>query len=116
MNQYFVIYRVPVATMEEWAKSTSPEERQAQGQKLMADMQAWTDKHKDSFVGQGWPLGKTKSVSKSGAVDARNDLNYACIMQAESADAVAMMFADNPHLATIPDSTVDIMEIPHMGM
>jgi hypothetical protein len=116
MKQFFVIYRVPVATMDQWMSGTAPEERAEQGKKLGQDMQAWTERHKDAIVEGGWPLGKTKTVSKSGAVDGRNDLNYACIMQAESADAVAAMFADNPHIATIPDSTVDIMEIPHMGM
>jgi hypothetical protein len=116
MKQFFVIYRVPVATMEKWTLETPAEERKAQGEKLMADMNAWMEKHKDAFVGQGWPLGKTKTVSKSGAVDSKNDLNYACVMQAESADAIAAMFADNPHIAMIPDSTVDVMEIPHMGM
>lgn len=115
MNQYFIIYRVPVATMEEWHASTSPEERMAQGKKLGEDMQAWMAKHQGSFVGQGWPLGKTKTASKAGVTDGKNDLNYACIVQAESHDAAAAIFADNPHFA-IPDSTIDIMEIPHRGM
>lgn len=116
MNQYFVIYRVPVDTMAKWQASTTPEERQAQGQTLMQDMQAWMAKHKGAFVGQGWPLGKTKTVSKSGAVDGKNDLNYACIVEAESHEAAAAMFADNPHVQTIPDSTIDVMEIPHPGL
>ncbi len=116
MNQYFVIYRVPVATMDKWRTETPPEEIKAQSQKLGQDMQAWMEKHQGAFIAPGWPLGKTKTVSKAGAADSRNDLNYACIMQAESADALAAMFADNPHVAVIPDSTIDIMEIPHTGM
>jgi hypothetical protein len=116
MKQFFVVYRTPVAIMDKWRAETPPDIMKSQGDTLMKDMQAWMEKHKDSFVGQGWPLGKTKSVSKSGAMDTRNDLNYGCVMQGESADAIAAMFADNPHITMIPDSTVDIMEISKMGM
>jgi hypothetical protein len=107
---------VPVATMDEWKKNTSPEDMKTQGADMMAQMKVWMDKHKDSLVGQGYPMGKTKTVSKSGAVDSRNDLNYGCVVQAESLDAAAALFADNPHLSIIPNSTIDVMEISHMGM
>ena len=115
MNKYFVIYRVPVATMEEWRKTTSPEEMKAQGEKLGKDMMAWTEKHAANLVDRGTPLGKTKTVSAAGIVDSKNDLNYCCVVQAESHEAAAQMFADSPHF-TIPTSTIDVMEIPHMGM
>jgi len=116
MNKYIAVYRVPLATMDQWRATTSPEEMKAQGQKLGADMMAWMQKHEASFVERGWPLGKTKTVSKSGVADSRNDLNYMCIVQAESHDAACAIFADNPHVATIPDSTIDVMEIPHIEM
>ena len=115
MKKFFAIYRVPVATMEEWKKNTPPEEMKAQGEKLGKDMQEWMAKHKGAFVGEGWPLGKNQTVSKDGVKQNTNDLNYACIIQAESPEAAAAMFADNPHFM-IPTSTIDIMEIPHMGM
>ena len=115
MQKYFVIYRVPVATMAEWQKSTPPEKMKEQSQKLMQDMLAWMEKHKGSFVGQGYPLGKTKTVTAEGIKDAKNDLNYACIIEADSHDAAAAMFTDNPHMQ-IPTSSIDVMEIPHMGL
>jgi len=115
MNNYFVIYRVPVATMDERMKNTSPEERQKQGQALGTGMMEWTKKNEKSIVERGWPLGKTKTVTKDGVKDSKNDLNYACIVQANSHDEAAAMFKDNPHF-TIPTSYIDIMEIPHMGM
>jgi hypothetical protein len=115
MNQYVGVFRVPTATMDEWTKSTSPEERQAQGKKLGEDMMAWMEKHKASFVGQGIPLGKTKTVSQSGVVDSRNDLNFMQVVQAESHDAACAIFADSPH-TTIPNSTIDVMEVPPMRM
>lgn len=115
MNKYFVIYRVPVATMEDWLKNTPAEERQKQGAELGEAMTAWNKKHEKQLVERGWPLGKTKTVTKDAVKDSRNDLNYCCIVEAESHDAAAAMFKDSPHFA-IPESYIDIMEIPNMGM
>lgn len=116
MNNYFAVYRVPVATMDEWKKTTSPEQMKEQSEKLMKDMMAWMEKHADSFVEKGWPLGKTKSVSMKGTVDSRNDLNYCQIIQAESHEEAADLFTNCPHVQQIPDSCIDIMEISNMGL
>ena len=115
MKKFFVLYRVPVATMDEWMKTTKPEEMKEQGKKLETDMMAWMSKHAESFIERGAPLGKTKTATAKGVVDSRNDLNYYCIIEAESHDAAAKMFADNPHLA-IPTSSIDIIDMPHMGL
>src|SRR5437868_2302629 len=115
MNKYFVVYRVPVATMDEWRKTTSPEEMKAQGEKLGADMKAWIEKHAAQLSEKGTPLGKTKTVTKDGIADSRNDLNFYQIVEAESHEAAAQIFTDNPHIQ-IPSSFIDVMEIPKMGM
>jgi hypothetical protein len=115
MKKFVVIYRVPVETMQEWKKNTNPEEMKAQGEKLGKDMMAWTAKHEKSFVDKGMPLGKNRRMTSEGAKDVTNDLNYICVVEAESSTEVEEMFKDNPHFA-IPTSFVDIMEVPHMGM
>lgn len=115
MNQYFVLFRVPVETMEEWMKATPEAERKAQADKMMQDWPAWTEKNKAAIIDQGKPLGKTKRVTKDGTLDTRNDLNYYMIVQAASHEEAAKLLADNPHLQ-IPTSFVDVMEIPHAGM
>ena len=115
MKHYVGIFRVPVATMDEWKKTTSPEEMQAQGKKLGEDMMVWIKKHVANLVGEGIPLGKTKTVSQGGVVDGRNALNFMQVVQADSHEAACAIFADSPH-TTIPDATIDVMEVPHMGM
>ena len=115
MPKYFVVYRVPVATMEEWRKNTPHEEMKAQGEKLMADIMEWRKKHGGDFIEKGSPLGKTKSVTASGIMDTKNDLNYYEIVEAESHETAAKMFSDSPHLQ-IPTSSIEVMEIPKMGM
>ena len=114
--QFVVIYRVPMETMNQWKATTSPEEMMKQGKELGDSMMAWQEKHKGSFVGTGLPLGKNTRMDKNGAQALSNDLNYMQVVEAESKEAVIEMFKDNPHIATIPDSFIDIMEVPHMGM
>jgi hypothetical protein len=116
MNKYFVLFSVPAATMADWAKTVSPEERKKQSDQMMKDWGAWQKKHAAHIKDNGMPLGKTKRVTKGGKVaDIKNDLNYYIIIEAESHDAAAEVIKDNPHFM-IPDSYVDVMEIPHMGM
>ena len=116
MKKFVVMYRVPVEVMETWKKNTSPEEMKAQGKKLGADMGVWMEKHKASIVEMGHPLGKNTRVDMHGAKPMTNDLNYFQVVQAESADDVVAMFKDNPHVQTIPEAFLDIMEAPHMGL
>ena len=114
MKKFFVVYRVPVATMNEWMKTTKPEEMQAQGKKLESDMMAWMEKHASAIVEKGVPLGKTKSVTANGITDSRNDLNYYQIVEAESHEDAAKLFTDNPHLQ-IPTSFIEVIDIPQHG-
>ena len=45
MKKYFVLYRIPIATVDEWRRSTDPTEMQAQSQKLMSEMTKWMEIH-----------------------------------------------------------------------
>lgn len=97
-------------------QTTGEEERKAGMDKMMTDWKAWADKHAANIVEQGTPLGKTKRVTASGITDVRNDFNYTMVVQADSHDAAAALFTDNPHIATIPDSYIEVMDAPHMEM
>lgn len=116
MATYFIVYRVPVETMEEWRKNTKPEEMKAQSEKMGAEMMEWMKAHDASFVDRGQPLGKTKRVTKSGVTDERNDLNYYQIVEASSHEEAVKIFADSPHVRMIPTAYIDVMEIPHRGL
>ncbi len=115
MTKFFVLYRVPVDVMDQWKKDTSPEEMQTQMAKMGTDMNAWNEMNKDAIIDAGQPLGKNTRMTADGHHAEANDLNFYCIVQAESAEAVVEMHKDSPHM-TIPKAYLDIMEIPHMGM
>lgn len=116
MNKYFVLFRIPVESVDAWMNQAPSEERKKQMEQVMQGWQTWREKYKSVIVDQGSPLGKTKRVSKAGVEDARNDLNYFMVVQAASHDEAAKMIAENPHVQMIPTSFVDVMEMPKMGM
>jgi hypothetical protein len=87
--------------------------------KQMADMQsrgraawgAWVAKNADKIVDHGAPLGKTKKASKSGISNTTNQLTAYTIVQAESHEEAARLFASHPHFTVFPGEAVEIMEI-----
>ena len=115
MNTYFVLFRIPTESVDAWMKNVTPEERKKQSDVFMQAWPLWMEKYKDAIVDKGSPLGKTKTVTKDGIKDSRNDLNYYMLIKADSHDEAAKVIAKNPHMQ-IPTSYVDVMEIPHGGM
>jgi hypothetical protein len=116
MNKYYVVFKIPTESMDDWVKNVSEEERKQQTDQLMKQWGQWQEKYKASILDSGSPLGKTKRVTKAGITDVRNDLNYLMVIQAASHDEAAKIMAENPHVQVIPTSCADVMEVPHMGM
>jgi hypothetical protein len=111
MKKFFALFQIPASIMQDWKKNTKPEEMKAASEKMMLAWETWTKAHQKNLVDRGAPLGKTKRVTANGISDSRNDLNWYSIIEAESHDAAARMFLDNPHLQ-IPQAFIEIMEIP----
>jgi len=109
MKKFLVLYRMDMAEMQKMMATASPEERK----KGMAEWEAWMKKKATNFVDRGGPAGKTKQVAASGITDTRNDIGGYSIVQADSYDAAAALFADSPHL-DMPGSKVEVMEITSM--
>lgn len=116
MNKYYVVFKIPAASMDDWMNSVSAEERQKQMDQIMKGWQEWQEKYQAAIVDNGSPLGKTKTVTKDGITDTRNDLNYFMVIQAASHDEAAKIVSENPHVQMIPTSSADVMDVPHMGM
>lgn len=109
MNKYFVLYLAPPSVIEKIMATTTEEERKK-------DMDAWTQwmkNHKEDLVDPGAPLGKTKRVTFQGVVDVKNDVLGYSIVQADSHESAAELFADSPHLQ-MEGTTIDVMKIGEM--
>ncbi len=111
MKNFTVIYMAPASGMEEWMKKPEEERREVED-KMKKNWNEWMGAHADAILNT-IALGKTKRVSTSGVEDIKNDLMLSSYVQGESAEAVAEMFKDHPHLG-IPGATMEIMETRSM--
>src|SRR5712675_469707 len=95
MKKFMVLYMASSADFEKAMKSSTPEQQK----KGMDGWMKWMAKNKKSIVEGGGPLGKTKRVDANGASNTRNGIGGYSIVQAQSHDAAAKLFAKtHPHL------------------
>ncbi len=107
MKTFTAMYLAPTHVIEEWMKKPE-DERKAADAKMRADWDAWMAAHARELKGT-YALGKTKSVAKDGVHDIKNDMMLYSVVEAETHDDVAKLFADHPHLG-IPGATIEIMD------
>jgi hypothetical protein len=116
MKKFFVLYLAPVSVIEAWTK-TDPETRKPAEDKMRSrladlDERAWGDAH--GHARGTWQ--DQNGFTAQGISDARNDNMLYCVVQAESHEAAAKLFANHPHLG-IPQASIEIMELnPLSGM
>jgi len=108
MKDFLVLYRAPVAVIDEWKKKPA-EERKGEEEKMMSEWKSWMSKNAKRFSNMGGGTGKTKRVTAEGASDVRNDIMLYAVVQAESHDQAAQLFVGHPHLQ-IPQASIEIME------
>ena len=111
MKKYLAVFTGNTAAHERsgWDK-LSDADRRAREQKGIAAWGAWMETNKDAVVENGAPLGKTKRAGLNGITDIRNNLAGYVVVQAESHEAAAQLFADHPHFTIFPGEAVEIME------
>jgi hypothetical protein len=115
MANFLVTYLAPASVIEEW-KKTEPEKRKAAEEKMQGEWRKWMSDHAKALADKGAGVGKTKRVSSQGLTDIKNDIMLYAVIQAESHEAAAKLFANHPHLQ-IPQSSIEVMEIhPLRGM
>lgn len=108
MEKFLVLYRAPIAGLEEWMK-TEESIRKPQEEKMREEWNAWTLAH-EGRVFDTAGAGKTKRVTSNGVEDIRNDIMLYSFVEAESHQAAAEMFEGHPHFG-IPDGTIEVMTI-----
>lgn len=84
--------------------------RKARERQGMEAWMAWGEKHRESIVQQGSPLGKTTRVSREGLEETSNNLAAWTLVRAESREAAARLFENHPHFTIFPGDAVEVME------
>ena len=79
--------------------------------KGMAAWGAWMQTHAASLAYAGGPLGKTKTVSKTGIADTSNKMSGFVIVEAADHAAAAKMFEGHPQFTIFPGDGVEVMQV-----
>ena len=111
MKKFLAIYTgsMDSAGFKKWNAMDEAERKERQRSGMEAWMR-WGKEHEKSIVDGGTPLGKTKRADANGVSDTRNMMSGYVIVEAESHEAAARMFANHPHFSIFPGQSVEIME------
>jgi hypothetical protein len=86
-------------------------ERRAKDEEGLAALKAWDEKHQDSIVYTGGPLGPTKRTSQDGVMDVVNEMTVFVVVRAPSHEAAAKLFDGHPHFTIFPCDAVEVMPV-----
>jgi hypothetical protein len=111
MKRFLAIYIGTATALEKakWNELSEEKRKQLEKSGFEAWMK-WGEATSAAIVDQGSPLGKTKRANPQGISDIKNDMTGYVIVQAESHEAAAKLFADHPHFSVFPGDSVEIME------
>ena len=112
MKKFLVLFLTPASVIENW-KQTDEATRKPAEEKMMAEWQAWMKENAKAFAEMPAGAGKTKRITAQGISDAKNDVMLYGVVQADSHDAAAKIFAKHPHFG-IPQASIEVMEINAM--
>ena len=107
----FLALCIGSATDAEKAASPISPDKQSEG---MAAWGAWMGKNAEHINDAGGPLGRTMRVSSSGAEAGRNSLTGYIIVEADTHEAAARVFENQPHFTIFPGEKVEVVECLEM--
>lgn len=111
MKRFLAVYMgsSESAAFKQWNAMDEAERKERQRSGMEAWMR-WGKEHGNAIVDNGTPLGKTKRVDASGVSDTKNMMTGYVIIEAETHEAAARLFANHPHFSIFPGQSVEIME------
>jgi len=71
--------------------------------------EAWRKRNAAAIVASDVMVGKTRRVTKTGIVDAQNQIAGFVIVEAADIAAAAGLFQDHPHITIFPGDSIDVM-------
>jgi hypothetical protein len=109
--KFMILYRSAVDATQQMA-AASPE----QAQEGMAAWMRWAEKAGPAILDLGSPLGNSRVVPEAAAAETGVPIGGFSILQADSADNLAKLLDDHPHLQ-MPGAGIEVLEyLPMPGM
>ena len=110
MKRFLGIYTGSITGRSSWDSLPESERKEREARGINAWYE-WIEKNKASILEVGAPLGRTKSVSKTGVADIKNNMSAFTVVQAESHEEAAKLFENHPHFTIFPGDRVEIMPV-----
>src|SRR3954470_10008978 len=96
MKQYLAVFLGKPEAMNSF-RNLPEAERKEREQRGMQAWMKWVQDNQSKIKQMGSPLGKTLKVDRSGVAPTRNDLGGWTVVEAESHEDAAKLFAGHPH-------------------
>jgi len=109
LKRFLVLYKSSTSASKMMGSAT-PEQMQAG----MEDWQRWSANAGEAIVDLGSPLGEASSVGGAASGNADEHITGFSIIQADSRDAVTTLLEQHPHLKTLGDSSIAVLEVMSM--
>ena len=109
MKNYLAVFTGTKEARANWDKLDEATRKQREREGIAA-WHKWMQDHAADVVETGSPLGKTKRIDAKGISDTKNESTAYTIVQAESHEAAAELFANHPHFMIFPGQSVEVME------
>jgi hypothetical protein len=106
--KFMILYRSSTDAAEQMASAT-PE----QAQEGMAAWMRWSEKAGPAIVDLGSPLGNSRVVPTGSGGGRDAPIGGFSILQADSADDIAKLLDDHPHL-NMPGAVIEVLEYLQM--
>src|SRR5688500_10822550 len=106
MKKFLAIYMGTQASIQEWNELDEKTRKERAAAGLKAWM-AWGEARAAAILDHGSQLGKTTRASAEGIADIKNEMTGYVLVQAESHEAAAEMFAGHPHFTLFPGASVE---------
>lgn len=107
MPKFMAVYTMQPEDLARF-RAMSREEQNAVDDKGLTEWKRWEETHAVQ-LGETHMVGKTLRVSRTGTAPATNTICAYVIVEAETIEDAAAIFAEHPHIMTFPGDGVDIM-------
>lgn len=107
MPKFMAVYTMQPEDLARF-RAMSKQEQDAVDDQGLVEWKAWEEAHANR-LGETHMVGKTLRVTKAGATPATNAICGYVLVEADTIEDAAKIFAEHPHIKTFPGDAIDIM-------
>ncbi len=110
MPRFVAVYTMTPENLAAFRARPKSEQEETDKAGLKA-WEEWSKRNAAAIVATDVMVGKTRRVTKTGIVDARNQVAGFLIVEAADITAAAGLFQDHPHITVFPGDGIDVMPV-----